>query len=212
MQKIIYQNKEKLEKTIKKIKEDWLENLHILADFDKTLTKAFYNWEKRPSLISILRSEWILWEDYSKKAYELYDEYHPFEIDPNIPLEEKKKQMNNWWRRHFFLLARCWLKKEDIKKAVDLWKIEFREWVKDFFSFLQENDIPLVIISANWLWGDSIEYFFEKSKISLNNIFVVSNKLAFDGTWRAIWYVIVWVVNLLSNPLSTIKPWLPHSS
>jgi hypothetical protein len=43
MQKIIYSNEKKFSKTLEKIKQGGLENLHFLADFDNTLTKAFIN-------------------------------------------------------------------------------------------------------------------------------------------------------------------------
>jgi len=44
MQKTIYSNQHKFKQTLENIKKDWLENIHFLADFDNTLTKAFVNW------------------------------------------------------------------------------------------------------------------------------------------------------------------------
>jgi hypothetical protein len=55
-------------------------------------------------LISTLRREGYLSEEYSKASYELFDYYNPIEINPEISLEEKKKEMNNWWNKHFNLL------------------------------------------------------------------------------------------------------------
>jgi hypothetical protein len=43
MQKIIYSDKQKFLGTLEKIKKGGLENLHFLADFDNSLTKAFVN-------------------------------------------------------------------------------------------------------------------------------------------------------------------------
>gem|GEM_PF-6030599 len=43
MEKIIITNKEKFEKILENIKKDSIENLHILADFDKTFTKYSIN-------------------------------------------------------------------------------------------------------------------------------------------------------------------------
>ena len=87
MQQAIITNEKYFLDTLSKIKSGWLQNIHILADFDRTLTKAFSQGKIRPSLISVLRSEWHLWEEYSKKAYELFDYYNPIEINPDIPLE-----------------------------------------------------------------------------------------------------------------------------
>jgi len=188
MKNIIYSNPQKLEQTLENIQKDGLEKIHILADFDRTLTKVFVEQEARPSLISVLRSEWILWEDYSKKAYELYDYYHPIEIDVNVSMEEKKKQMKIWWEKHLDLLVETWLKKQDVEKAVDLWKVEFRKWVIPFLNFLNKNNIPVVIISANWLWADSIKIFLEKNNVDFSNIEIISNAFIWDENGKAVWY------------------------
>jgi hypothetical protein len=57
-------------------------------------------------LISVLRSELYLSEEYSKEAYKLFDFYNPIEINPNISLEEKKVQMTSWWHKHLLLLVK----------------------------------------------------------------------------------------------------------
>ena len=180
MNNIIYTNKQDFEQKLENIQKDWLENLHILADFDRTLTKAFLDGKSRPSLISVLRSEWILWEYYSKKAYELFDYYHPIEIDSDISLEEKKKEMKTWWEKHMDLLVKTWLTQKDIEKAVELGKVDFRDGVIDFLKFLKEKNIPLIIISANGLWADSIKLFLQKSNVDFDNIFVISNQFVWD--------------------------------
>ncbi len=188
MQEIIYKNKDKFEETLYKIKKDWFDNLHILADFDNTLTKAFSAWKKRPSLISVLRDEWYLDEDYSKKAHELFNYYNPIEKNPNISIEEKKKEMTNWRKAHFDLLLEKKLNKKDIEKIIESKIIELRTWVKDFLVFLSKNNIPLVIISANWLWADSIEIYLKKEGFFTKNVKIISNKFEFDNSWKAINY------------------------
>lgn len=188
MQQTIISNEKYALVILSKIKSEWLNKVHILADFDRTLTKAFYNWELRPSLISVLRKEWYLWEEYSKKAYELFNYYNPIEINPNISLEEKKKEMTNWWNKHLELLVKSNLHKNDLDKIVSSWVIEFRPWVKKLLKFLSENNIPIVIISANWLWTDSIKLYFEKSWFLTPNVHIISNEFLWNEKWNAIWY------------------------
>lgn len=188
MNNTIYTNKESFDKTLNNIKKDWYKNLHILADFDKTLTKAFSNWKKRPSLISVLRSEWYLSEKYQKEAYKLFDYYNPIEINPDISMEIKSKEMTIWWNKHLDLLVKSWLTKNDIDSVSNSWIIELRNWVKEFLSFLNNNDIPLLIISANWLWTDSIKLYLQKEWVLTNNIHVISNSFEWDNNWKAIWY------------------------
>lgn len=191
MDNIIIPNREKLDKIIKNFILDWLDKIHILSDFDKTLTKAFSTWDEkrvRPSLISVLRSEWYLGEEYSKKAFALYDYYNPIEIDPNISLEYKKKEMTIWWNKHLDLLVASNLHKKDIEKVILSGLVEFRKWASDFVSFLENKNIPLVIISANWLWTDSIKMFFEKEKLLSKNVFVISNSFKWNELWNVIWH------------------------
>lgn len=188
MENIIIVDKQKFEKTLSNIKNDWYNKLHILSDFDKTLTKEFIDWEKRPSLISILRRQNILWEVYSKKAYELFDYYNPIEIDPNIDIEEKKRQMTIWWEKHLDLLVHSWLKRQDVDKAINSGIIRFREWVTSFLNLMNKEKVPVVIISANALWSDSNYLFLEQNWVNFDNIKIISNSFIWDDNWIAIWY------------------------
>lgn len=188
MQKILIWDKNYFDNILSKIRLDWLDKLHILADFDRTLTKAFSNWQIRPSLISVLRSEWYLWEEYSKEAYKLFNYYNPIEINPSISIEEKKKEMMNWRNKHRELLIKSKLNKKDIEKVISSWIIEFRDWIIEFLKFLENKNIPIVIISANWLWTDSIKLFFEKKWVLTKNVNIISNSFVWDQNWFAIWY------------------------
>ena len=186
MNKLYYKNRQNFDKIVKNIQEQGVDKLHILADFDRTLTKHFVDWEKRPSIVSVLRSEWYLWEEYSKKAFELFDNYHPIEIDPNISLEEKKEKMLEWWTKHLELKVESKLHKDHIKKVATSWIIQLREGMKDILLLLEEKNIPLVIITANGLWVDSISSYLEYEKSKYNNIHILWNKFIFWDDWYVI--------------------------
>jgi choline kinase len=82
---IIISNKPLLEQKIQKFKEGGKDKFHVVSDFDKTLTKSFWNGQKHPSIIAVLREEKYLTPDYSDRANALFEKYHPFEIDFTIP-------------------------------------------------------------------------------------------------------------------------------
>lgn len=44
--KIIYSDIQKFNTIIDNFKKDWLNSLHLVSDFDRTLTKAFSAWKK----------------------------------------------------------------------------------------------------------------------------------------------------------------------
>ncbi|MDD3793345.1 MAG: hypothetical protein PHI37_00865 [Candidatus Gracilibacteria bacterium] len=188
MNNIIFSDKQRFEKIISNIKKGGYENLHILSDFDKTLTKEFIDGEKRPSLISILRRQNILGEEYSKKAYDLFDYYNPIEINPNIDIEDKKIQMTIWWEKHLDLLVKSGLKKQDIDKAINSGIIKFRDGVKDFLSNMNDENVPIVIISANALGSDSNYLFLEQNGVNISNIKIISNSFIWDDNGNAIGY------------------------
>jgi len=93
---VIISNPDELERKKQAIKQDGTGRLHILSDFDRTLTKAFVNGKNVPSLISVLRDNDYITEEYSKKAKALAERYRPIEDDISIPIEEKKKAMMEW--------------------------------------------------------------------------------------------------------------------
>ena len=170
-----------------KICSQWVEKLHIIADFDRTLTKNFVDWQERPSLISILRSEKILWEEYSKKSYELYNKYSVIESDPSIPIAEKKQYMQEWWSQHLDIIIASGLSKDHIQQVSNSWVLELRNGVKEFLSFLHTRNIPIIIMSANGIWWDSIRLYLEAEWVAYPNIEIISNTLIWWEGGYAIW-------------------------
>ena len=84
-------NEEKLKETIEKMKADGPDRLHVLADFDRTLTMAHVDGKSIPSMISILRDGNYLTPDYAAQAHALYNHYAPIESDPNVSKKDKYK-------------------------------------------------------------------------------------------------------------------------
>jgi len=184
---IVIPNHKKLEKLKEQISKEGVEKLHVLADFDRTLTYAFARGEKVPSIISILRSSGkYLGEDYAKKALALYEKYHSIEIDPKIPFEEKKKAMYEWWKTHFDLVIRSGLNRNHLDEVVVSGKMKFRQGALEFFDFLHKHKIPLIIMSASGLGGSVIAALLEKENRLYRNIYIISNSLVWDKNGKAI--------------------------
>jgi len=182
---IIIPQKKNLEKIKAQIKKAGYQNLHILADFDRTLTYGEFNGIKTPSLMSMLRDGNHLTEGYAAKAQALFEKYHPMEVDPKIPLQQKKKVMREWWETHNELLIKSGLSKSDLEDIVKNGHLKFREGVSEFLDFLKEHNIPLVIISASGC-GDAIRMFFQKMGKDYSNIIYITNKFNWDKNGKAI--------------------------
>jgi len=183
--KITISNPENFEQTKAAMKKAGYDNLHILADFDRTLTYGTINGVKTPSIISLLRDGHHLSEGYAEKAHALFDKYHSIETDINIPMEERKSAMQEWWGKHNRLLIESGLSWSDLEDISQNGHVVFREGVVEFLDFLHEKNIPLVILSASGC-GDAIRLFFKKIGKDYPNIYYVVNLLDWDENGRAI--------------------------
>lgn len=167
---------ENFNEKLKTIKKD-LNKLHVISDFDRTLTK---NNEKIISLISLLREKNYINKEYSKKAKELAGKYRAIEIDPDIDIETKKQKMEEWWLKHYELLKEHKLNKKHIDKILEDNDLSLKKGVKTFLKWLNQNNIPLIIISSNGLGYEIIKKFLEKENSFYENIHIISNKIIWD--------------------------------
>lgn len=163
------------------------QNFHVIADFDRTLTKAFVDWNFRASLESVLENWWYLWSDYSARSKANFDKYHPIEIDSTIPLEDKKSAMLERRTNQFQAMIECGLTKNIIQEAMKSDTIVFRNWHEEFFDILLEKDIPLIIFSASWLWYFAIHSLLQNDNKLNPNINIISNSFIRDENGKAIW-------------------------
>jgi 5'-nucleotidase len=159
--------------------------LHILADFDRTLTCAYLNGRRSPSLIYTLMHENLLTPDYSQKARRLYDKYHRLEISPRLSFAIKKKAMRRWWTEHFRLLIESGLSKKVIRQAVATKTIKLRPGLKRFLYLLKKNNIPLVIMSSSGIGYESIFYYLHHHGLFSRNVFIISNNFIWNKNGQA---------------------------
>lgn len=181
---IIVKNSEKLKEKKDIFKKEGLDKIHVLSDFDRTLTYGAIDGVKTPSIISMLRDGKHLSDDYARQAHALYDKYHVFENDIKLSETERKRMMMEWWNMHNKLLLESGLKKSDLQDIVEHGHVKFRDGVPMFLDFLNEKNIPLVIMSASGC-GDAIEMFFEKIGRNYPNICYVTNQFEWDENGRA---------------------------
>ena len=183
-EKIIIPNQENLKRTLNLIQKDWSSQIHVLADFDKTLTKAFVNGKAFQSIMAKYRDGGYMSKENIQKAHELYQNYHRYEIETNITSNERFQKMQEWREKSFQLMFDSKINYKQIEHMVENTNLEFRDWYTDFFDVLNKNNIPLVVISASWLW-DSIDMFLDKHKLLTSNIDIITNHFERDKNWYA---------------------------
>lgn len=185
-EKIYVKNPELLEKKLIAMEMGGAEKLIVVADFDRTLTKAFVGGKPMDSLVAVLRDENYLTKDYPQKAKALFAKYHPFENDQTLGLAQRSEKMEAWWREHFELLIASKLNLQDVVSVVDRNQVMPREGLEIFLKKLNEKNIPIFIVSAGGLGEESISLFLKKQGLFLDNIKIVSNSFLWDENGRAV--------------------------
>lgn len=156
-----------------------LSSTYILTDFDATLTQAYIWDQKRPSLISVLRDNDYLGDDYAKLGHEMYSHYAPIERDESLSFETRKAAMQERRWKHFWILIEKWLSTDHLQRIIDEKHIKFRDGHQELFGFLHTHHIPMIIISASGLWTMMIEMMLEQSWVDMTHIHIISNQLVF---------------------------------
>jgi HAD superfamily hydrolase (TIGR01544 family) len=164
---------------LEKIKQDGLDNLQFVLDFDRTITGPVGDLQA-PPMISFLRNSDILGEEYRQEANANFEYYYPFEKSDDISKEEKNKLMSEWWEKHLDLLKKYKLNVDKIKQIAYSENLVLREGVKELFEFCFHNNIPIIIFSAGLLGKGSILLFLERFQINFKNIQIVINELIYD--------------------------------
>ncbi len=159
--------------------------VHVLADFDGTLTREYIDGKKTPSLISILRDHpGYLSPDYREKAHELYRHYHPIEQDHSLPLAERKDKMEEWWSRHKELLIASGLKREHLVQMVESGIIQWRPGAVDFLREMNRRQIPVIVMSASGI-GEAVPMFCRQHGVGYDNVKFIVNSFVWDESGQA---------------------------
>ncbi|MBI5221690.1 MAG: hypothetical protein HY979_02710 [Candidatus Magasanikbacteria bacterium] len=176
---LIY-NEKKLKALIAKMATDGPGKLHILTDFDRTLSEAsVIDGKTVGSIIGLLRAGHYLTPQYSAESFALFEKYHPLENDQTIPRVERMNKMEEWWKKHNDLLIQSKLNKRDMDNAMIAGHLKLREGVVESFKLLQKNNVPVVIMSGGPAY--MIQKQLELSGILTENVHIVANYYEYDA-------------------------------
>lgn len=178
MENVLIKDPKSFKRKLNKIKSEGKGSLHVISDFDKTLTKAFVKGQRTHSAMAQIREGGYLTKDYAPKSFALYDKYYPIEISKKIPQEIKNQKMKEWWSRHIKLLAECGMNRDVVLDIIKKKKLHARDGTLELFDVLHKKNIPMVIFSA--AVGDIIEEFLKSGGKLYDNICIVSDFFDYD--------------------------------
>jgi len=181
---IIIPSPQILQQKIQQMRSAGSNALHIVSDFDKTLTKAFVKGKKIQSSYALLRDNNYLSPEYVQKAQALAEHYHSFEIDLALSHEIRSQKMKEWWEKHHILMVEMGINKEVFQDLVNKDVLELRSDCDRLFHTLSKHKIPLLIFSSGL--GDLILEFMKQYQYLTPNVHIISNFFSFDQQGKAI--------------------------
>ncbi|MEK6958592.1 MAG: haloacid dehalogenase-like hydrolase, partial [archaeon] len=177
-ERIVISNPKKFEEKKSALIRGGAKSLHIIADFDRTLTKEFNGKNRINTVIAQLREGNYLAPGYAAKSYALHGKYYPIEKDSKLPYEEKKEKMQEWWGTHIKMIAESGMNRKVMLDIIKKKKITLRNGALKFFDELNSKKVPTLILSA--ALGDFIEEILKSEGRLYKNIHVISNFFEFD--------------------------------
>lgn len=150
--------------------KDGKNKLHLLLDFDRTLTKSANKLGENISTWEILKIH--LPQEAQKEYQQFYKKYRTLEIENHMTINDAII----WWEAILKLFKKNKLKWSDIAKDVEE-KMPMRLYTKELFKICEKKNIPAVIISAGI--KDVIELWCQKFEINPN--LILSTDLTFSS-------------------------------
>ncbi len=155
-----------------------IEQLCVVSDWDRTLTKARTEDGQDATSYSVIAHGAYLGEAYRIEMDRLYAQYRPIEISQTISHRKKQKAMHDWWMAALEMMQKYGLTEEIIEDIAIRDFMRLRDGSIDLFKILADRDIPLLILSAGI--DNAISKFLNVRSLLTSNVTVTANKLVFD--------------------------------
>ena len=170
LKKFFYKDKEKTLKKLDFLLDSGKEKLHLILDFDRTLTKSKNKFNEDVTTWEILRTH--LPQKAQKEYQRFYNKYQPLEAENKL----KVSDAIIWWERILNLYKENKLKWSDITSDVEK-RMPMRLHVKGLFDACEARGIPTIIISAGI--KDVIELWCQRFEV--NPTVILSTNLFFNS-------------------------------
>jgi len=177
-QNVEIKNFENVEKKLLKIINDGKDSVHLISDFDMTITKYWYNGKRSPSSHDILTRSSKVSENYRKRCEDLKAKFYPIEISPELTTEQKFPYMVEWWENADQAILDEKIHKDAIADMVRETPVVYRQGIKEVLHTCKDKNIPFLVFSAGV--QNVIQEALMQSNLYFDNMNVVSNKMAFN--------------------------------
>mmetsp|Transcript_17066 Transcript_17066/g.30803 ORF Transcript_17066/g.30803 Transcript_17066/m.30803 type:complete len:333 (+) Transcript_17066:57-1055(+) len=182
--KIVMQSKDGVLRKLAALKEGGARKLQVVADFDRTLTKASVGGKEVDSSFKVLASCQRLPDSFKQEDLEKRRFYLAIEQNATIPDHDKERALREWHEWHSGKFQMHGLQWIDLVESVRGSNMELRSDFSEMQSIMQRAGIPLLVFSAGI--ADVIEEFLRQSGFAVEDhlgktIFVVSNRIVWNS-------------------------------
>ncbi|KAI9188173.1 hypothetical protein H9P43_002564 [Blastocladiella emersonii ATCC 22665] len=153
-------------------------HLHIISDFDMTMTKYLVNGERGPSSHAVVTRSSTVSKKFRDDTDAMYKKYYPIEIDPAMPRSEKYKVMEQWWTEAHEIIVAERISEADLKTMVAETPMTWRACLHDLMRRTGELDIYFLVFSAGI--KNLIKEILAANGLLLPHVHVESNEMFFD--------------------------------
>ncbi|XP_057652720.1 7-methylguanosine phosphate-specific 5'-nucleotidase A-like [Diorhabda carinulata] len=184
--RMLIRKRDYVNQKIGKIVEEGFDKLHVISDYDKTITKQHVNGKNQLNAYEVLRRCPSVPKSVAAYLVEISEKYSVLDKNPELSNEERMRYMAEWWNKTIEAYQDINITQEEIDKTCLDIGPSLRDEAKDFFEILTKKEVPVLIISAGV--GEVLESLLKNSGIVGSNIELVTNYLKRDNEGRIIGY------------------------
>ncbi|XP_069953880.1 cytosolic 5'-nucleotidase 3 isoform X1 [Cherax quadricarinatus] len=163
----------RVDELVTTIVESGFSSLQVIADFDRTLTRVWYNGKECETCHGIMDNSSLMPAFFREDSNKLLAKYYPIEIDPKMSEEEKIPYMIEWYEQIHELIVKCKVSQESLEEMVSSSNARLRDGTEELLSKLHSAEVPVLVFSAGM--GDILEQVLRHFNVYTDNVKVVSN-------------------------------------
>ncbi|KAI8834540.1 pyrimidine 5'-nucleotidase [Chytriomyces cf. hyalinus JEL632] len=175
---ILIRNRDAVADKLKNIRKGGIDQLHVISDFDMTMTRFWDNGARSPSTHAVLTRSSRVTDEFRTETDILYKKFYPMEISPTLPFKEKYAAMEEWWGKAHSRIVDLKLARSDIVQIVPENPVSFREGTREVIDTCQAMNVPFLVFSAGIY--DVIKEILIQASLKPSNVHIVSNRMKFD--------------------------------
>ena len=176
-EKVVVTDIEELCKKIGRIKNDGIQNLQFVSDFDFTLTRFHCQGVQGKTSVTLAQVTGK-GKEREQEVKELIDLYLPIEHSDLVSESVKAKFMKEWWFKSSSMLIQDKLKDSDLESIVLNSQVYLRHSITSLLNKCRTHSIPFTIVSAGF--GNIIQKFFDllllKDSVQIYSNFLLENR------------------------------------